>query len=181
MELRIAGVNIRQVLESSMIMIKQRASKQGLRTHLLVADELADMRIEADQAKLKQIVFTLLSNAIKFTPDGGEIVVEADKKVDEVVIRVTDTGIGLRPEDQDRVFQVFEQVDSSPTRKHAGTGLGLALTKKMVELHGGRIWVHSPGEGRGSTFAFSIPVFSPLPDVSAHEVLIHRAAPKAAE
>lgn len=139
------------------------------------------MRIEADQAKLRQIVFTLLSNAIKFTPFGGEIVVEADKSADDVVVRVSDSGIGLKPEDQDRVFHMFEQVDSSHTRKHPGTGLGLALTRKMVELHGGRIWVHSPGEGRGSTFAFSIPVFSPLPDVSAHEVLIHRAAPKAAE
>ncbi len=167
MELRIAGVNIGQLLESSMVMIGERASKQGLTTRLRVTDELADVLIEADQAKLRQIVFTLLSNALKFTPAGGEIVVEADKRMDDVVISVTDTGIGLKPEDQDRVFQVFEQVDSSHTRKHPGTGLGLALTKKMVELHGGKIWVHSPGEGRGGPFAFTIPVCSLFPTVSA--------------
>jgi len=169
MELRIAGVNVRQVLESSLVMINERAAKQGLTTQLSVSDELGDMRIEADQAKLKQIVFNLLSNAAKFTPAGGKIQVDAEKDGDHVVVRVADTGIGLKPEDQDRVFHAFEQVDSSPARRHSGTGLGLALTKKMVELHGGRIWVESRGEGYGSTFVFAIPVFSPAPQVSTME------------
>ena len=165
-ELRIAGVDIRKVLESCMVLIREKAAKQGLEIHLALSEELADMRIEGDQAKLKQIVFNLLSNATKFTPSGGTITVSAARLGDEVVVEVTDTGIGLKPEDQDRVFHAFEQVDSSHTRRHDGTGLGLALTRKMVELHGGRIWVESLGEGLGSTFGFAIPVCSPLPNVA---------------
>lgn len=163
MELQIAGVDIRRVLESCMVLIMERARKRRLDIRLTVSDDLANMRIEADQAKLKQIVFNLLSNATKFTPPGGEIGVHAFLHDDEVVVQVLDTGIGLKPEDYDRVFGAFEQVDSSPTRRHAGTGLGLALARQMVELHGGRIWVESQGEGLGSTFSFAIPVFSPLP------------------
>jgi len=163
MELRIAGVNIRQVLETCVALIEEKARKQGLKINLSVADELSDIPIEADQAKLKQIVFNLLSNATKFTPAGGKIAIYAEKRGEEVVVRVSDTGIGLKREDQDRVFRAFEQVDSSHTRRHAGTGLGLALTRKMVELHGGRIWVESQGEGFGSTFSFVIPLAPPLP------------------
>ena len=130
------------------------------------------LEITADERKLKQIMYNLLSNAIKFTPDGGSVRINAeaieaissssDSEIPNpqsaIEISVTDSGIGINPEDQARVFQEFEQLDSHYDRKYEGTGLGLALTRKLVKLHGGRIWVESEGEGKGSTFTFSIPL-----------------------
>ena len=95
-------------------------------------------------------MFNLLSNAAQFTPDGGEIAVEARQEEEELIISVTDTGIGIASGDQERIFQEFHQVRDSITGKTPGTGLGLSLTKRMVEMHGGRIWVESEGEGKGS-------------------------------
>jgi signal transduction histidine kinase len=129
----------------------------------------------ADEAKFKQIMYNLLSNAIKFTPDGGQVHVSAVLDTEPItapdssgeVLRVTvaDTGIGIQPRDQERVFKEFEQVDSSYGRQQQGTGLGLALTKRLVEMHGGRISLSSDGiEGRGSTFTFSLPVVNRTPD-----------------
>jgi CheY-like chemotaxis protein len=123
----------------------------------------------ADEAKFKQVMYNLLSNAIKFTPDGGKVFVAAAVQKDtgagagkeggSLRVAVRDTGIGIKLKDQERVFKEFEQVDSSYGRQQQGTGLGLALTKKLIEMHGGRIWVESEGvEGRGSTFAFLIPI-----------------------
>lgn len=127
--------------------------------------------IEADERKLKQILYNLLSNAIKFTPDAGHILLagkrvsNADMQVqglavsdkNYIQISVEDSGIGLKKEDLERIFQPFEQVDSSASRLFQGTGLGLSLTKSLVELHGGKIWVASEGEGKGTTFFFCIP------------------------
>jgi PAS domain S-box-containing protein len=124
----------------------------------------------ADEAKFKQIMYNLLSNAIKFTPDGGKVSVGISLQSESngapathssrqsVRIAVSDTGIGIRPQDHERIFAEFEQVDSSYGRQQQGTGLGLTLTRKLVELHGGTIWVESEGiEGKGSTFTFEIP------------------------
>jgi signal transduction histidine kinase len=102
-------------------------------------------------------MFNLLSNAAKFTPDGGAITVKALKEREELVVSVSDTGIGIKQEDQERIFSEFEQADSMVKQRQSGTGLGLALTRRIVELHGGKIWVESEGEGKGSTFFFSIP------------------------
>ena len=123
-----------------------------------MSDELADAAIEADEVKLMQILINLLSNAVKFTPDGGSISLGAEKEEREIIISVSDTGMGVEAEDRIRIFERFEQVDSSYSRSQTGTGLGLALARKLVEMHGGRIWVNSTGTGPGSTFAFSIPV-----------------------
>ena len=98
----------------------------------------------------------LLSNAVKFTPDGGHVDVEATRDADGVRIAVKDTGIGIAPEDQEAVFEEFRQVGADYTSKQEGTGLGLALTRRFVELHGGRIWLEST-PGQGSTFYFTIP------------------------
>ena len=98
----------------------------------------------------------LLSNAVKFTPEGGRIDVRAVRVDDAVEIAVTDTGIGIAPEDQEAVFEEFKQVGKAE-KKAGGTGLGLALCRKFVELHGGRIWVKSE-IGAGSTFTFSLPL-----------------------
>jgi signal transduction histidine kinase len=115
--------------------------------------------IEADERKLKQIVYNLLSNAAKFTPDRGEVRLKARKGGNGYIeISVEDTGIGIKQEDLDRIFESFEQADGSITRKYPGTGLGLSLTKSLVELHGGKIWAESDGEGKGSAFTFTIPM-----------------------
>jgi signal transduction histidine kinase len=134
---------------------------------------LPDM-ITADERKLKQVMYNLLSNAVKFTPDGGRIAVtarmceiedtpfsSADKNSGPFVeISVSDNGIGINPEDLNRIFNPFEQVETSSTKKFQGTGLGLSLTKNLRELHDGKIWVESDGEGEGNgaTFSFCIPV-----------------------
>jgi signal transduction histidine kinase len=112
----------------------------------------------ADLHKLEQILLNLLSNAIKYTPEQGGVRINAHKLWDAIAISVSDTGVGINPEDQGRIFNLFEQVDSSYARHHEGTGLGLALTRELVELHGGKIWVESGGEGKGSTFTFWIPL-----------------------
>ncbi|MHB1863989.1 MAG: response regulator [Gemmatimonadaceae bacterium] len=137
------------------------------RKTLLLEMELEDglPRIVADQGKFKQVMFNLLSNAIKFTPATGRVTVTARRarhaegppRDDLVEIAVTDTGIGIRPEDQERIFFEFEQIDSDYAREQEGTGLGLALSRRLVELHGGRLWVESRF-GAGSTFRFTLPV-----------------------
>ncbi len=119
--------------------------------------------IRADKSKYKQILYNLLSNAVKFTPEKGRITVgnylHREKGQDYIAIWVKDTGIGIRKEDTYRIFEEFRQVDSSYSRQHQGTGLGLALSKRLVELHNGRIWVDSE-PGVGSLFTFTLPVSS---------------------
>jgi signal transduction histidine kinase len=112
-------------------------------------------QIRGDERKIKQVLLNLLSNAIKFTPEGGRIEVAAVAKDGHVEVSVSDTGIGIAAEDQERVFDEFRQVGTA--EKAEGTGLGLTLCRKFVELHGGRIWVQSR-VGVGSTFTFTIPV-----------------------
>ena len=134
---------------------------------VLTAEVQPDLSpLTADQPKVRQILFNLLSNAIKFTPPGGCVTITAAAEVDPedghgplLCLRVADTGIGIKPEDQERIFQMFEQGDGSYGKEHRGTGLGLAVTRKLVELHGGRIWVESPGVSRkGSTFTVLLPL-----------------------
>jgi signal transduction histidine kinase/DNA-binding response OmpR family regulator len=130
------------------------------RRHItLEADQLDAGELEADEGKLRQVLYNLLSNAIKFTPDGGRITVTASRVEDRVHISVADTGLGIAPEDQERIFDEFQQLDTGPGRRFEGTGLGLALTRRLVELHGGRIWVES-AVGRGSTFHVELPAVS---------------------
>jgi signal transduction histidine kinase len=152
-------VNVKRLLESGLMMIAEKARKHMIQIDVNIQEKLGKFSIRADEVKLKQILVNLLSNAAKFTPDGGRIDLSAYEEADEIVISVADTGIGLRPQDQDRIFAPFEQLEQSPTSRHTqGTGLGLALAKSLVELHGGRIWVRSEGIGKGSTFSFAIPI-----------------------
>jgi CheY-like chemotaxis protein len=129
-------------------------NKKGLNLQFFIPDDLPD--ILADQVKFKQIMYNLLSNAIKFT-HRGNITIVAECKDKEFTISVTDTGIGIDPKDNKIIFDEFKQSDSSQSRQYEGTGLGLALTKKLVDMHGGRIWVESEGTGLGSKFIFTIP------------------------
>jgi len=157
MELQVAHTHVRPLMENSLSMIRETALKNRLTITLRVGRELEHACLRLDQVKLKQVMVNLLSNAVKFTPAGGFIEIDASLETGALKVRVRDTGIGLKPEDRDRIFHSFHQVDSSYARLQPGTGLGLALTRRLVELHGGRIWVDSEGEGRGSTFTFAIP------------------------
>lgn len=159
--LEISRVNVEQLLKNCLIMIEQKARKRDLDLDLVVHEDLKEMTIPADEVRLKQIMYNLLSNSAKFTGEGGRVNVRAWKEGDELVISVSDTGRGLRPEDHALIFRAFEQVDSSYARQQEGTGLGLALTHRLVELHGGRIWAESGGPGMGSTFSIAIPLSGP--------------------
>ena len=118
--------------------------------------------IMADEGRFRQILYNLLSNAIKFTPDGGRVDVHADRTDEDALqVAVKDTGIGIKPEHLELIFSEFRQVEESYARRYEGTGLGLALTRKLVELHGGTIWVDSE-EGKGSTFIFVVPQKAPV-------------------
>jgi signal transduction histidine kinase/ActR/RegA family two-component response regulator len=161
MELELSVFPLRGVLETGLSMVRERATSHGIQLHVDV-DPQVDL-IVADERKVKQIVFNLLSNAVKFTPDGGSITVQTHVHADIVEVSVTDTGIGIQPEDQPKVFEAFQQVGTSSRVKHEGTGLGLALVKHMVELHGGTVWVASQ-VGRGSTFTVTLPLRHAVPE-----------------
>ena len=154
--LELGKVVLREVLESSIIMIKEEAMRHSLKLDLEIVPE-AEIVIEADERKLKQVMFNLLSNAVKFTRKGGLISVTAKKVNENIEIRVTDTGIGIKPEDIQKLFKEFTQLESVYTKEYGGTGLGLALSRKLVQLHGGKIWVESE-YGKGSKFTFTIPI-----------------------
>jgi signal transduction histidine kinase len=161
MDLELSQVYLRPLVENSLVMVKEKALKHRIKFTTEVADQ--PEAIQADERKLKQILYNLLSNAVKFTPDGGSIFVRvalengASPGYSGLRFSLIDTGVGLKTQDLERIFEPFEQADNSASRKFQGTGLGLALTKKMVELHGGRVWAESEGEGKGSTFHFVIP------------------------
>jgi PAS domain S-box-containing protein len=174
-EIELSEVNVRSLMEQSVFMIREDAVKHRLTLSIDTDDMLPVIR--ADERKLRQVMYNLLSNAVKFTPDGGMLRMQArqvdlallpkqkigDCSVDDnghqfIEFAVSDSGIGVKYEDQERIFNRFEQADGSLRRRFQGSGLGLALSKELVELHGGKIWVDSEGEGRGSTFRFVVPV-----------------------
>ena len=157
MELEMNEFDVKKVVKTSAALFKEQAYKQGLHMTVEIAEGLET--IIGDERKIKQVLFNLLSNAVKFTPNGGSIRVEATLPDDKdfVTFSVSDTGIGISADDQNKLFAPFQQLDTTLTRKHKGTGLGLNLCKKFVELHGGKIWVES-GAGKGSNFIFIIPV-----------------------
>jgi signal transduction histidine kinase len=154
MDLDIAEFDLRSALQNAMTLVKERAQRHGIELSLEADDAIGAFR--ADERKFKQIMLNLLSNAVKFTPEGGKIGVRAKPVGNAVEIAVTDTGVGIAPEDQKSVFDEFKQVGRDYTKKAEGTGLGLALTKRFVELHGGSIRLEST-PGRGSTFTVTIP------------------------
>ncbi len=155
MELELTSFDLPMALENALVLIKERASRQGVRLERVVDEQLGDFR--GDERKIKQVLVNLLSNAVKFTPEGGKIQLRARLDNGAVKISVSDTGIGIAPEHHEAIFEEFRQVGSDYARKREGTGLGLTLTKKFVEMHGGRIWVESE-PGKGSTFTFTLPI-----------------------
>jgi two-component system, NtrC family, sensor kinase len=153
MELELTDFDLPTAIENALMLVRERAGRRSIALHTNIDNQLG--QIQADERKIRQVVLNLLSNAIKFTPEGGRIDVAAVPKDGCVEISVSDTGIGIAPEDQEKVFDEFRQVGTA-AKKVEGTGLGLTLCRKFVELHGGRIWVKSQ-VGVGSTFTFTIP------------------------
>jgi signal transduction histidine kinase len=154
-EIELAELRIGDLLKDSLTMVKEMALKHGIELGLKLEDEIPE--IFADERKVKQIVFNLLSNAVKFTPDGGRVGIEAVKEQEDIRVTVWDTGIGIKEEDKGKLFKEFQQLDSGANKRYQGTGLGLALSKRLVEMHGGRIWVESE-PGKGSRFSFTLPI-----------------------
>jgi signal transduction histidine kinase len=170
MNLDLASVDIRAAIHGVQTTLHELAQQKTISLHVDTAPNLPPLH--ADAGKLTQILYNLIGNAIKYTPDGGCITVSARSIEPDfkngitltesfVEVSVADTGIGVPLDAQERIFRIFEQVDASYSRHQQGTGIGLALTKRLVELHGGSIWVESEGEGKGSTFTFVIPVIPP--------------------
>ncbi len=182
MSLELSQIDLRALLENSLTMVKERAQKHGIRISLNL--DTLPKPIRGDERKLRQVMYNLLSNAVKFTPDGGAVEVAAEilvrgnegwtRRNGEIVLRmpgnirevekanwlqvsVADTGVGLRQENLEKIFEPFEQVDAAANRRYQGTGLGLSLSKGYVTLHGGKIWAESQGEGKGSCFHFTLP------------------------
>jgi len=154
MELYLGPVNVSELLQNALSVVKEKAHNHHISLALDVGDDIGLMQV--DGRKLKQIVYNLLSNAVKFTPDGGQVAVEARHVEGNLLVKVTDTGIGIAQDNVDLLFRPFEQLDGSLARQFEGTGLGLAMVKRLVELHGGEVSVSSQ-EGKGSCFQFAIP------------------------
>jgi PAS domain S-box-containing protein len=178
LELTRSSFSVTRALQNAQAIVKTLANKKNLTLDVDVAANLPPLF--ADEAKFKQILYNLLSNAIKFTPEKGRIAVTAALRHDVnghglpaqkiqvsgeyLEVTVADTGIGVHPRDHERIFAEFEQVDSSYGRQQQGTGLGLALSKRLIELHGGQIRIESEGiEGKGSRFTFLLPLAKPGP------------------
>ncbi|NOY80594.1 MAG: GAF domain-containing protein [Kiritimatiellaeota bacterium] len=190
MELEPEPVRPAGLIRECLDLIRERALKHSLTVEFSPDASDEDLEILADPRRIKQVLYNLLSNATKFTPDGGAVRVDLDRVrwtaghwagagnrtydspfapqdvggwTEGVLVSVSDTGIGLADENLERVFGRFEQVDASASRRQEGTGLGLALTRSLVELHGGRIWAESDGVGHGATFRFILPLSPPAP------------------
>jgi signal transduction histidine kinase len=155
-ELEVGPFSLREALERGVVMVREQATEEGVQVELSAGPEV-DV-VEGDERRIKQVIFNLLSNAVKFTPTGGEVDVNAIRVNGEVRVSVADTGPGIASKDHERIFEEFQQTDAGLERLE-GTGLGLALSKRLVELHGGRIWLESE-LGKGSTFVFTLPARS---------------------
>jgi signal transduction histidine kinase/HAMP domain-containing protein len=153
MELAISQFHIPSAIDNAVLLVRERASR-----HALALEITLDPRLDAftgDERKFKQILLNLLSNAVKFTPEGGRIFVAAQRTNEGLQVSVRDTGIGIAAEHLETVFEAFKQVGTDSIMKREGTGLGLALVRQFVELHGGKIWVESV-LNQGSTFTFTL-------------------------
>ena len=169
MELELSDFDLPSSIENTLTLVRERAVRRGIELGRTVDERLG--MVHADERKVKQVLLNLLSNALKFTPEGGRIDVRAAVCDGTAEISVTDTGVGIAPEDQETVFEEFRQVGTA-AKKVEGTGLGLAISRRFIELHGGRIWVESQ-VGKGSTFAFTLPLTIDQP---GKDLLAHAAA-----
>ncbi len=186
MDLDVTALSLPDLLEHGLAMVRERATRHSIAVRLNVSPEVGV--VTADELKLKQVLINLLTNAVKFTPDGGSVAVVADRVGDEVHVAVRDTGVGIAEDDHERIFEAFQRGDRAASKD--GTGLGLTLSRRFVELHGGRLWMESR-VGAGSTFTFSIPVqriqetalLAPAPDAAEGDgtVLVIEDDPRSAQ
>jgi two-component system CheB/CheR fusion protein len=158
MKLALSNLPMKSLLNELSLLVADMVTKKKLHMALEIADDLPD--IEADDLKVKEIIYNLLSNAVKYTPEDGEIGMRARKAGPEIEIVVWDTGIGIAPENREKIFEGFFRVDTPYSRVTEGTGLGLPLSKKLVELHGGKLSVESAGLNKGTSIRFTLPVLS---------------------
>jgi len=168
LELEIRRLSVSQLIESCLETAQRRAAEKDLRISVNTPQRLPD--IAGDRRRLAEVLQNLLDNAIQYTLPGGQIILSAETGESEVVLTVSDTGIGIPKADQPRIFERFYRVDVARSREAGGTGLGLAIAKHLVEVHGGRLWVDSE-VGQGSQFHFSVPLFnseSPWPRSSSN-------------
>jgi len=147
-------ISLNKVIQSCAAIVSERVKKNKLKLNVFISE--GENLIYADERKMKQILLNLLTNAVKFTPEGGEILVQAESTEAGVKIVVKDSGIGIDPKDQERIFEEFKQVENNYTRKLEGTGLGLAIVKRLVDLQGGWLKLDS-ALGEGTSFTFFIP------------------------
>ncbi len=154
MELEATDFDLPSAIDNALTLVRERATRRGITLGRTIDDRLGPLR--GDERKVKQVLLNLLSNALKFTPEGGRIDVSAHPQDGAAEIAVADTGVGIAPEDQEAIFEEFRQLGTAD-KKVEGTGLGLALSRRFIELHGGRIWVKSE-VGHGSTFTFTLPM-----------------------
>jgi signal transduction histidine kinase len=155
LELSPSTVAIGETMDSAIVLMRERANRDEVSLLKEVAPDIGT--VFADERKLKQVLINLLSNAVKFTKQGGTVTLRARRDGNDLEISVVDTGIGIAPKDQALIFEEFRQAGEAYAKAQEGTGLGLALTKRLVELHGGKIWLESE-LGTGSTFTLRIPV-----------------------
>ncbi|HZI40599.1 MAG TPA: GAF domain-containing protein, partial [Gemmatimonadaceae bacterium] len=154
MDLELSDFDLPATIDNALMLVRERAGRRGIELQRGVDERLG--QIQADERKIRQVLLNLLSNAIKSTPEGGRIEVGAKPLDGFIEVSVTDTGVGIPPEDQEAIFEEFKQVGTA-SKKVEGTGLGLALSRKFIELHDGKVWVKSQ-VGAGSTFTFTVPV-----------------------
>jgi CheY-like chemotaxis protein len=172
LSLTVVPVDLPSVVAAALETVRLAAEAKGLKIQTIAAPEIRP--VSGDAGRLQQVVWNLLSNAVKFTPPGGAVTVHLDQSATAVQLQVNDTGKGIKPEFLPYVFEHFRQEDGAITRKFGGLGLGLAIAKQIVEMHGGTIAVTSPGEHLGTTFTVQIPLAlnSALPAVEAPSAAI---------
>ncbi|MGA2587091.1 MAG: PAS domain-containing sensor histidine kinase [Candidatus Aminicenantales bacterium] len=158
MKLTLSSLPMKNLLNDISMLVADMVSKKKIEMLLEIAEDLPN--IEADELKTKEIIYNLLSNAVKFTPEGGKIGMRAKKADSEIEVVVWDTGVGIAPENMEKIFEGFFRVDTAYSRVTEGTGLGLPLSKKLVELHGGKLSVESEGLNRGTAVRFTLPIIS---------------------
>jgi two-component system CheB/CheR fusion protein len=158
MKLALSSLPMRSLLNDISLLVADMVSKKKIEMLLEIAEDLPD--IEADELKVKEIIYNLLSNAVKFTPEGGKLGMRAKKAGSEIEVTVWDTGVGIAPENMGKIFEGFFRVDTPYSRVTEGTGLGLPLSRKLVELHGGKLTVESEGLNKGALVRFTLPIIS---------------------
>jgi len=158
MNLVLSSLPMKSLLNEISLLVADMVSKKKIEMLLEIAEDLPN--IEADELKVKEIMYNLISNAVKFTPESGKIGMRAKKADSEIEIMVWDTGVGIAPENMKKIFEGFFRVDTPYSRVTEGTGLGLPLSKKLVELHGGKLTVESEGLNKGTSIKFTLPIIS---------------------